>query len=66
MNKSLIIAGMVFVFATSLVVIGSGAIQSAQACPNTSSGTAAPNANQTTTNNLNAQQPPSQLATGQA
>lgn len=66
MNKSLIIAGMVFVFATALVVIGSGAIQSAQACPNTSSGTAAPNANQTTTNNLNAQQSPSQLATGQA
>lgn len=66
MNKSLIIAGMVFVFATALVVIGSGAIQSAQACPNTSSGTAAPNANQITTNNLNAHQPPSQLATGQA
>jgi hypothetical protein len=66
MNKSLIIAGMVFVFATALVVIGSGAIQSAQACSNTSSGTAAPNANQTTTNNLNAQQSPSQLATGQA
>jgi hypothetical protein len=62
MNKTLIIAGIVFVFATSIVVIGSGAIQSAQACPNTSSGTAAPNANQTTTNSLNAQQPPSQLA----
>jgi hypothetical protein len=60
MNKTLIIAGIVFVFATSIVVIGSGAIQSAQACPDTNSGTAAPNANQTTTNILNAQQPPSQ------
>ncbi|MGB6673844.1 MAG: hypothetical protein WBE34_15545, partial [Candidatus Nitrosopolaris sp.] len=66
MNKTLITSAIVFVFATALVVIGSGAIQSVQACPNTSSGTATPNANQTTTNNLNTQQLPSQLTTGQA
>lgn len=35
MDKTLITAAIVFVFATALVVIASAAIQSAQACPNT-------------------------------
>jgi len=66
MNKTLIIAGMVLVFASALITIGMGTGQSALACPNTGSGTSAPNTNQTTTNNLDAQLLPSQLTTGQA
>jgi hypothetical protein len=64
MNKTVLIAALALVFASAFVVIGNVAIQSAQACPNTSSGTAAPNVNPNVPNALNTQ-PPSQLASRQ-
>ena len=42
MNKTVLIAALALVFASAFVVIGNVAIQSAQACPNTSSGTSSP------------------------
>ena len=38
MNKTVLIVALALVFASAFVVIGNVAIQSAQACPNTSSG----------------------------
>jgi hypothetical protein len=67
MNKILFIAGIALVFASALVMIGSIAIQSAEAsgsgCPN-KSGTAAPGVNPNVPNSLNTQSP-SQSAAGQ-
>lgn len=65
MNKTLIIAGMVLVLASTLITIGIDTGQSALACPSTGSGASVPNANQTTTNNLDAQVLPSQSTIGQ-
>ena len=54
MNKTLLVTAVVaFVFASALIMIGTGSIQSAHAC----SGTAAQNVNPTTPSNLNAQLP---------
>lgn len=56
MNKTILVTAVVaFVFASALIMIGSGSIQSAHACPNKSSGTAAQNVNPTTPSNLNNQ-----------
>jgi hypothetical protein len=65
MNKILLVAAAALVFASALILIGSGSIQSAHAC----SGTAVQNVNPTTPSNLNAQLPAqptsSALAAGQ-
>jgi hypothetical protein len=68
MNKTLLIAAVALVFASSFAMIASNTIQLAHACPGKGTGTAAPNANPITPSNLNAQLPPpptSQPATGQ-
>jgi ABC-type oligopeptide transport system substrate-binding subunit len=55
MNKILLVTAVALVFASAVIMIGSGSIQSAHAC--SGSGTAAQNANPTTPSNLNAQIP---------
>jgi len=54
-NKILLLTTATLIFASAFVMIGSGSIQSAHACPNKSSGTAAQNVNPTTPSNLNNQ-----------
>ena len=67
MNKITLVAAVALVFASAFIMISSGSIQSAHACPNKSGGAAAQNVNPATPSNLNAQllPNPSSLVAGQ-